>query len=83
MGKSQRKPKTRDLKKNSRGWVKMSLPFDLYWRIKEANIKTGQYYIGGVWIPRWVREAIELYGKTEDFAGLSLVEFLSGLKPDV
>ncbi len=62
------------------GYVKINMDAMLRDILIRQGLKADKM-IGQAWVPRWVKNAIELYRKNDGFAGLSLEEFLSNMRP--
>jgi hypothetical protein len=64
------------------GWVKVR-GRDIINAIRAANVPSdGMVNNESLWVPSWVKEAIDLYYKNNGFADLKLHEFLSKVNPN-
>ena len=67
--------------KPSGGWVKIPMDGELHKILSRIGMKDKQLGYGSAWVPRWVKESISLYRKGDGFAGLTLEEFLTSMRP--
>ncbi len=62
------------------GYVKMPMDNELKGVLLRQGLKCDKM-IGNAWVPRWVKNAVDIYKKGDGFAGLSLEEFLASMRP--
>jgi hypothetical protein len=74
------KPKNRP---RTGGWVKITNP-QYVAAIRESKVADvdGLHHIQFVYVPRWVKGAIQAYEKFPGYAGLTLAEFLQKSQPE-
>ncbi len=64
------------------GWVKISMDAELKTILMRSGILRDKMIMpGAAWVPKWVKDAINMYHKGEGFAGLSLEDFLANMRP--
>lgn len=64
------------------GWIKIKGNADLLNAIRAAKVpQDGMVVLNSMYVPRWVKEALDLYNSNEGYAEMGLTEFLFRMNP--